>query len=310
MKLPNSLITLNRFTKKVGEDDVPAYSGQSALFIIISFFPFAMFLLTLIQFLPITEEYLLSLIDSAFPDFVDTLIRTSVSELYHNSTGSVISLSVITALWSASRGILAVVRGLNSVYHIHETRHYLKLRIIAVFYTLIFAAILILTLGLLVFGNTLYAWSAKRFPFMMEFLFMVINWRTLFSLVMLILFFWALFSLVPNRKTRFFAELPGAVVSACGWMAFSFAYSFYIENMSNFSYMYGSLAAIVLLMLWLYFCMYIMFLGAEINTVLQQFFPNFFHRRKKRPERSRLRRKEGQKPLPGDVGISGEDKAE
>ena len=75
--------------------------------------------------------------------------------------------------------------------------------------------------------------------------------------------------IIPNRKTRVIRELPGAIISAAGWILFSYAYSFYIDNMSNFSYMYGSLTAIVLCMLWLYFCMYIMFVGAEINVVLQ-----------------------------------------
>ena len=269
---------INQFNRKVGEDDVPAYSGQSALFIIISFFPFIMFLLTLIQFLPFMEADLRDFIEPAFPEVISRLIQSVITELYHNSNGTVLSITALTALWSASRGVLAIVRGLNSVYHIHETRHYLKLRIMATFYTLIFAIILILTLGLLVFGNTIYAWCIGHFPGMMRYIFMVVNGRTVFTLVMLILFFWALYSLIPNRKTRPLAELPGAVVTACGWMIFSFAYSFYIEHMANFSYMYGSLTAIVLLMLWLYFCMYILFIGAEINTVMQQMFPGLLKR--------------------------------
>ena len=271
----------NQFSRKIGEDDVPAYSGQSALFILISFFPFIMFLLALIRFLPFTEADLRGFIEPAFPDVISQLIQNIITELYQNSSGTVLSITALTALWSASRGVLAIIRGINSVYHIHETRHYLKLRIMATFYTLIFAIILILTLGLLVFGNTIYAWCIGHFPDMMRYIFMVINGRTVFTLVLLILFFWALYSLIPNRKTRALAELPGAIVTACGWMLFSFAYSFYIEHLSNFSYMYGSLTAIVLLMLWLYFCMYILFIGAEINTLAQQLFPGLLQQRKR-----------------------------
>lgn len=269
------------FIKKVAEDDVPAYSGQSALFIIISFFPFAMFLLTLIQYLPFSEADLREFILPAFPGVIRNLVETVITELYHNSSGTVTSITVITALWSASRGFLAIIRGLNSVYRINETRHYLKLRIMATFYTLVFAIILVVTLGLLVFGNTLYAWCVNRFPEMMHFIFMIINGRTLVSLIILILFFWALYTVIPNRRTRPLAELPGAVITACGWMVFSFAYSIYIENLGNFSYMYGSLTAIVLLMLWLYSCMYIMFVGAEINTVLQFSFPRLNNPRRR-----------------------------
>jgi membrane protein len=73
---------------------------------------------------------------------------------------------------------------------------------------------------------------------------------------------------IPNRKTKLYKEFPGALVSAAGWMGFSYLYSFYIDNMGNYSNMYGSLTAIVLFMLWFYFCMYILFIGGEVNVVL------------------------------------------
>jgi len=265
---------IRTFLHKVNEDDVAAYSGQAALFILISFFPFVMFLLTLIQFLPFTETDLQNLMLPIFPEIIHELIQGIIAELYHSSTGTVISVTVITALWSASRGFLAIIRGLNSVYHIDETRGYFRLRFFATLHTLGFALILLLTLALLVFGNTLYAWCINHFPEALQVLFMVINIRTILTLLLLILFFWLLYVAVPNRPISTFRqvsplrELPGAVLTACGWMLFSYAYSYYIEHFADYSYMYGSLTAIVLLMLWLYFCMYILFLGAEFNTML------------------------------------------
>jgi membrane protein len=84
-----------------------------------------------------------------------------------------------------------------------------------------------------------------------------------------LIFFLAIYVVIPNRKTKISKELPGALVCACGWMGFSYAFSYYIDHYSNYTSMYGSLTTIVLFMLWLYFCMYILFIGAEINVLFQ-----------------------------------------
>lgn len=259
---------VRNFLNKMKEDDVSAFSAQAALFIIISFFPFIMFLLTLLQYLPITEDTLISLFSNVGPSVVNSLLVLITSEIYAKASGTVISVTVITALWSASKGFLAIVKGLNSVYGIKESRNYIKLRIISTIYTLIFAIILIITLGFLVFGNKLYLWVTDKLPFLNDFALLVISFRTIVGLLLLAAFFLLLYKVIPNRKTKIIAELPGALIAASGWMGFSYLYSFYIDHIGNFSYMYGSLTAIVLLMLWLYFCMYILFIGAEINDFL------------------------------------------
>ena len=92
--------------------------------------------------------------------------------------------------------------------------------------------------------------------------------RTVIGFAILIIFFLILFLAIPNRKSSILDELPGAIIAAAGWMIFSYLYSFYIDNIGSFSNMYGSLTTIVFLMLWLYFCMYILFFGAEINNIL------------------------------------------
>jgi len=163
---------------------------------------------------------------------------------------------------------LAIVKGLNSVYGIKETRSYLKLRLISSVYTLIFAVMLIITLTILVFGNRLYVWIESKIPILRELALVIISIRTIAGLFILTLFFLLMYVVIPNRSTRVYKELPGAIVSAAGWMGFSYLYSFYIDNMSNYSRMYGSLTAIVLFMLWFYFCMHILFIGSEINVVL------------------------------------------
>lgn len=263
--------TIRLFMRKMRDDLIGPFSAQAAFFIILSFFPFAMFLLTLIQYIPsLSEGILLDFARKIMPDGLNSFIISIIREIFSKASGTVISLAAITALWSASKGFLAIVRGLNSVYEIQETRNYFKLRIICTFYTLVFAIALILTMVLLVFGNSIYLWIQQKIPVLNDLALILISLRTTLVLGVLVIFFTALYVLIPNRHSTIMTELPGAVISSAGWLGFSYLYSFYIENMGSYSYMYGSLTAIVLFMFWLYACMYIMFFGAEVNIFLRQ----------------------------------------
>lgn len=260
--------TIVNFFRKSREDHVAAYAGQATLFILISFFPFLMFLLTLIRYLPITESNIMIIIDYMFPNNISPMFIRVIAEAYDKGSATIMSITAVTALWSASRGFIALARGLNCVYGIKETRGYLKTRIASALYTLVFALILVITLVFLVFGNRLYVWLGDVFPIIKDTALIIISLRAVVGLAILVIFFIILFLAIPNRKSKLMDELPGAIVAAGGWMGFSYLYSFYIDNMANMSNTYGSLAAIIFLVLWLYFCMYILFIGGEINDVL------------------------------------------
>ena len=96
---------------------------------------------------------------------------------------------------------------------------------------------------------------------------LIISIRTLVGLGLMVLFFTLMYLLIPERKSSFFAELPGAILTSAGWLGFSYLYSYYIDHIANYNATYGSLTAIVLCMIWVYACMYIMFIGAEVNQV-------------------------------------------
>lgn len=273
MKLIPLIQTIRTTYSKITDDFVPTFSAQAAFFIFISFFPFIMFLLTLIQYLPVTESELLTLIRTVLPSGINTYIASIVHDIYFQPAKTIISITAITTLWSASRGFLAIVKGLNTVYGINETRNYIRLRITSAIYTLAFAVIIVVSLVLLVFGNNLYLLISTQFPLINDLAVAIIGIRTILSLALYTGFFLMLYIVIPNRKTNFLNELPGAIIAAAGWMLFSFLYSIYIDNFAKFSAMYGSLTAIVLLMLWLYFCMYILFIGAEINVLLPKLWP-------------------------------------
>lgn len=266
----NLINYIRYFTNRLNRHCISAFSGQACLFIIISFFPFAMFLLTMIRYLPITESTLLHMCTEVLPMAFSSFVVSIIREIYSKSTNALLSVTVITALWSASRGLLTITKGLNYVYDIRETRNYILLRLIAAGYTLILALLIIVTLVVLVFGNRLYHEINIVNPLLGNLLSMVVDFRTCLGFFILLLFFLMLYLFIPNRKSRILNEIPGAIVSSVGWILFSYLFSIYIDHFGNYSYTYGSLTAIVLLMLWLYACMFILFIGGEINMIFTE----------------------------------------
>jgi len=260
----------NNFFRKIEDDHVNAFSAQAAFFVIISFFPFVMFLLTLLKYINLDYEQLNKVFTDVFPGTMSEMLIEILEEIENDATGTLTFVSIVATLWSSSMGMMAVIRGLNGVYAHKESRKYITLRFWSIVYTLVFAGMIIIILVVFVFGNRITAFFKTKVPILFEYALLVTSIRTVLGLGVLFFFFLFIYTLVPNRKTNIITEMPGALITSVGWMGFSYFFSFYIDNMSNFSSTYGSLTAVVLCMLWLFSCMYIMFVGAEINAELQK----------------------------------------
>ncbi len=260
---------LGAFIVKVNQDCIGAFSAQAAFFIIISFFPFLMLLLAMSTMFNISDPILHYFSVDVMPKDVQNLINNIVEEVKFGGTGGMVWATIALTIWSASKGVMALMTGLNFIYGIPETRNYIYLRILSMIYTLLFSFALTVVIVLLVFGRTIYHWLVVDFPWLRDILTHIISIRMVIVFVMLVLLFWVLFIFMPKRRPKVFAELPGAFLAACGWIAFSSMFSYYIENIGNYSYLYGSLAAIVLFMVWLWICMFIFFMGGEINLLFQ-----------------------------------------
>ena len=228
-----------------------------------------MFLLTLLQFLPFTQEELLDAISRFMPSVINSYLEKFIEELYTTSS-TVLPITIIITLWTASRGVLTIYRGLNTIYGIDETRNYILLRLRCMLYTLVFCVMLIMLLGLYVFGNLIKTKLTEVFPMLMQnrYALLFISFRTAIGTFILMIIFLVMYNYMPNRRSKIFTQLPGAVISSVGWVGFSYLYSIYIDNMGSIKTSYGSLTAAVLCILWLYFCMMIFFYGAEVNSVI------------------------------------------
>ena len=249
------------------EDHVGAYAAQSAYFFMLCMIPIILLLITMVQYTPVTKADVMTAVIQVFPTSVDSMITSIVNQVYNQSSG-IIPITVVVALWSAGKGVLAMTSGLNCVYKCNETRNYIFLRIRATIYTVMFILVIIFLLVLSVFGNTLNIFIAAHVPILKNLADRLIAMRTIITPIVLMIFCLLIYKFLPNRKDKLRKQLPGAVFAAIGWMIVSWIFSVYVDIFKGFSDMYGSLTTIVLIMLWMYFCMYCILLGGELNMMM------------------------------------------
>ncbi len=247
---------------------IPIYASYTSYFMVLSVFPSLVLLLSLLRYTGLQVETLTGFLDGILPSALMPTIEDLILNTYYNSTGVVISLSAATALWSASRGMYGLLTGLNSVYKVSESRGYLYTRTISVLYTFLFLLVLLLTLILHVFGNSLLMMIPPSNIHLLELLSKIVRSRFLALLLLQTLLFTAIFMALPNSRNSLKASLPGALLASLGWLLFSKLYSIYVEHVTIYTTIYGSVYVVALSMLWLYCCLSIVFYGGALNHYL------------------------------------------
>lgn len=256
--------------KKSIKDDIGARSAHAAFFVTVSFVPFIMLLLSMTRFFPLDEANVISQIVSVFPRGTRSFVTSFISETYSKSGTALMSITAVTTLWAASIGVHSLVSGLNIVFCENETRNYFVVRFMSMIYTLFIMALFILCLVFFVFGNTIVEWISHFVPWMFEIAPVIMSVRMIVGTLLLSVFFAIMYTIIPARKTKLLTQFTGSLVSAAGWVGFSSIFSYYYENIANYSYVYGSLSVLVFFMLWLFICIYILFIGAEINRCIEE----------------------------------------
>ena len=267
-KFAKIILAIRNIRTNIIKHHTSAYAAQSAFFIVLSFFPFVMSLITMLQFLPLSYMDMTEMILSVLPETFETYARPIIMETLETTTKTVMSLSIIVTLWTSSKGILALKSGLNAIIEKKPSSNYIFTRLISSFYTFIFAIVLIVILGFMVFGNHILHSLTNRYHIFADIISYFKYLRIPVSICILLLFFLLIYKALPDEREHLSKCIPGSVFSSIGWIVVSYAFSIYIDNFNNFSIMYGSLTGIILTLLWLYFCMYIVFIGGEINYYL------------------------------------------
>lgn len=261
------IILIFRFVRKTGRDRVRAHAAEAAFFIIMSVFPLLMLMLTLLRYTPITADQIVFTIEELTPFTVAPEVRPIVNDIFEQST-AVVPWTILVAIWTAGKGILGLSDGLNSIYQIEKPGNYVITRLRCACYTVVLILALVVSLGILVFGYGISTFLVRKIPLLVGYQDALVILPTGIALLLLVLLFTVLYAYLPSRRQPFFRQLPGAVFSSVSWAVFSYAFSIYLDFAVNMSAIYGSLTTLVVVMLWLYFCMYLLFLGAEINHYL------------------------------------------
>ncbi len=255
------------FFQKFGSDRISVHAAHVAFFIFASLIPFLMFLITFLSYTPLTEDYVLTTIQTFIPSRLQNFFVRIMEEVY-SSSGTLLSLTVIGTLWAGSKGFSGIAFELDTIYESKRQRDLFICRLESIFYTIVFTVMIITSLILLVYGNQIVYWLTGIFPLLSYLNAIVFILRSAVSYLILTLYFLLMYRFIPNHKTTFRNELPGAGLTAFLWIVFSYLYSFYIDSYGSSFSLYGSLTMIVLMMIWLYFCINIIFIGAMLNRYL------------------------------------------
>ena len=249
---------------------ISLHSAYTSFFLILSLFPFLLLFLGALRYTSLGVKELLDILRDWLPESLLPTVSVLVEASYRHTSGAVVSISVAAALYSASRGMLGVRNGLDAVYRRPLAAGYLRRRSLSILYTLTILPLLVLTLAVYLLGNAVldFLWMTTN-PLIMRLLGLIdLRWVLLAALQSLL--FTLMYAWLPTRRNRLRQSIPGAVVACLGWLIFSKLFSVYMTHFSSYTNIFGSIYALALGMLWLYFCISIFFYGGALNCYLAQ----------------------------------------
>ncbi|MEG1208318.1 MAG: YihY/virulence factor BrkB family protein [Oscillospiraceae bacterium] len=255
-------------SERLERDRVFVYAAQSSFFLLISCIPFLM-LFTIIAgaLLPLSERDISNVVAQFLPFELRNFGMRFLTEIFRKIDISLLSVTTVALLWTASRGVRAVGDGIQNIYDSSRERGHISRFGRSLIYTIVFALTVVLSLAILVFGAPIESALAER-VLLPQALRVILNLKNLIFIASLTFLFMLAYRGLALSGITFRGQFTGALTASIGWTAFSALYSEYIARFSNYTYLYGSLAAVMFFMLWLYFCLTIFLLGAEINSLI------------------------------------------
>ncbi|MBV9342892.1 MAG: YihY/virulence factor BrkB family protein [Acidobacteria bacterium] len=269
---PLKLIQLG--SHKLGEDELSTRSASLSYYFILALFPLFLFLVSLIGVFAGPNSQLQQSIVSALgrlaPGSASELVRSVVHQTFRYSSGIKLTAGILGALWAASGGMSAVVVSLNKIYQVPETRPWWKQKLTIVALTVALAGLIIVALILALYGGkigqALFAHLGAGDVF--RILWKVLQWPVSFAAMFLS--FSLVYYFAPNIEERkWYWVTPGSAAGVALWLLASLGLRLYLHFYDNYSATYGSLGAVVILMLWLYITGLAILIGGEVNWVIE-----------------------------------------
>lgn len=265
---------VKEFIDDIFADNVGLYAAQATFFIVLSAVPFIMLLVFCLKYvIDFDLQAMVTTLEKMLPRQLSEFAADILSEVFYRSQSvAFFSVAFVSLLWSSSKGIMAIYCGLNCIYGVDREQSWIRMRLLSLVYNIIMILVIVASVVVLMFGNSIMELVKSEFIFANYIVRLVMEFRTIIFFVIFVLTFAALFTFLPQKKHKYGKQMWGAAITAVGWLLTSYGISIYITYFPGVSYIYGSLTAIMLLMLWLFFCIYILLIGAEINKHIENGF--------------------------------------
>jgi membrane protein len=266
---------LSRLWSQIKQDDIFGRSAQLSYYFLLALFPLLLFLLTLLGYFAEAgsqlRSSLLRYLGTVMPSSAHELVYRTIDEISRDRGGGKLSFGLLAALWAASNGMSAITETLNIAYDVKETRSWWKARFVSIALTIMLAVIIIVALAIILLGSRIASFVAAAIGFGDTFivLWQILQWPVV--LVFLLLTFSLIYYFAPNITERRWKSItPGAITAVTLWILVSFAFRFYLNFFNTYSVTYGSLGALIVLMLWFYFTGAAILTGGEVNAELMR----------------------------------------
>lgn len=261
---------LKSLLQRIKDHHIESFSAQIAYFVFLSIFPYLILLFMFITKLSLSYVNEMEVLYSMIPSEAANIIKDFLSYSSELSTDKILSPLVIVSIWVSSNATLALMKSFNIAYNIVETRNYFYKKIIGIIATLITIVLIVIALFipslLILFLST--ARQYVEIPEMSIILFNII--RRVISISSLFIVLGSLYIILPNKKIAIKSVIPGTVFSVLGLGVISYFFSYFVTEYSRYSLVYGGIAAVIILLVWLFLCGMILMLGGEINSILDE----------------------------------------
>ncbi|UOO89967.1 YihY/virulence factor BrkB family protein [Vitreoscilla massiliensis] len=260
--------------------DISALGAQLAYFFLLSFFPLMIFLLGVIPFLDLNPNQVYQLMQDVMPTEIFGMIKQILEPILTQQRGNLLSLGALGTLWSASKGMSALMSALNQAYQL-DVRMTLLDKLWSVLFTLMFLSLILVALLMPIFGGSILQFIREYVDISdaIGLVWNVTRWLLppILIFTLLLLIYW----IVPKTKPRLHIKriLPGTLIASAGWLALTYGFSLYVGQFGNYSATYGSIGGVIVLMLWLYLTGMILIFGGIINACMQRRYDAAHHLR-------------------------------
>lgn len=256
--------------KRFLSHDIAARSAQMTYYWILAFFPFLIMIVTILSYTSFGEVDFIKTIDDYIPASIMPFIESTLNQLIQYRSATLLSFGALVSVWSASAAVNAMIKGIHKAYNAIDNRPFWIRKLLSMFYTVIFAALIAVMIILLVFGNkigehilSLFISNHTIYRPIWDF------FRYITPVVGLLVGFYLIYKVIPRKHLRNKNIWPGALFATFGWYGFSILFAIYIEYFSKYNQMYGSIGGMFILIIWLYTTGILLLLGSEINALLQ-----------------------------------------